>query len=131
MPRRPPRSTLFPYTTLFRSPVPHRSRDRVGLRRPARQYQGLEVERNVHRGTRHVVGRRRLYRALASASARQTRLSGEARRTRPRHGCLRSPLRERKSEGLSPTFVIARSPRELTAAYTRGGPYSRVPCGEE
>src|SRR3712207_8584639 len=24
--RRPPRSTLFPYTTLFRSPVPHRGR---------------------------------------------------------------------------------------------------------
>src|SRR5689334_23821897 len=27
--RRPPRSTLFPYTTLFRSPVPHRGRHRL------------------------------------------------------------------------------------------------------
>src|SRR6266481_8497169 len=26
--RRPPRSTLFPYTTLFRSPAPHRAMDR-------------------------------------------------------------------------------------------------------
>src|SRR2546427_4417093 len=31
--RRPPRSTLFPYTTLFRSPVPaHRGSDRMGRR---------------------------------------------------------------------------------------------------
>src|SRR5258708_38771679 len=36
--RRPPRSTLFPYTTLFRSPVharggrPHRGRDQQGHR---------------------------------------------------------------------------------------------------
>src|SRR5216684_6321546 len=29
--RRPPRSTLFPYTTLFRSPNVHRVRDHVGL----------------------------------------------------------------------------------------------------
>src|SRR2546422_4110740 len=33
--RRPPRSTLFPYTTLFRSPVQCRAADqrRIGLRR--------------------------------------------------------------------------------------------------
>src|SRR3712207_8866760 len=29
--RRPPRSTLFPYTTLFRSPVPNRSKRESGL----------------------------------------------------------------------------------------------------
>src|SRR2546430_4427318 len=28
--RRPPRSTLFPYTTLFRSAFPHRARDVLG-----------------------------------------------------------------------------------------------------
>src|SRR3712207_8722530 len=35
--RRPPRSTLFPYTTLFRSPDPRRARldQRVERRRPA------------------------------------------------------------------------------------------------
>src|SRR5438034_2283130 len=32
--RRPPRSTLFPYTTLFRSPDPRGSRRRGGLCRP-------------------------------------------------------------------------------------------------
>src|SRR3712207_7234070 len=31
--RRPPRSTLFPYTTLFRSPVRQRQRDRVEQQR--------------------------------------------------------------------------------------------------
>src|SRR2546429_7405432 len=43
MMRRPPRSTLFPYTTLFRSPVlllqrrqPRPERPRVGGRRPPR-----------------------------------------------------------------------------------------------
>src|SRR5260221_4318710 len=30
--RRPPRSTLFPYTTLFRSPAPHRHERRRHLR---------------------------------------------------------------------------------------------------
>src|SRR5256885_11641047 len=30
--RRPPRSTLFPYTTLFRSPVRRRERDLGGVR---------------------------------------------------------------------------------------------------
>src|SRR2546426_8018233 len=42
--RRPPRSTLFPYTTLFRSPQPH-----AGLRRPdlagARRLHGAGVVR--------------------------------------------------------------------------------------
>src|SRR5256885_9748697 len=33
--RRPPRSTLFPYTTLFRSPHRGRLREREQLRRPA------------------------------------------------------------------------------------------------
>src|SRR3712207_8397842 len=34
--RRPPRSTLFPYTTLFRSPGPVRVRGLEGLRRTGR-----------------------------------------------------------------------------------------------
>src|SRR6266852_3621220 len=34
--RRPPRSTLFPYTTLFRSPPPSRCRTRRRTRRPPR-----------------------------------------------------------------------------------------------
>src|SRR5438874_11156577 len=35
--RRPPRSTLFPYTTLFRSPVPAREARMFPLSRPDRQ----------------------------------------------------------------------------------------------
>src|SRR3989442_11560860 len=37
--RRPPRSTLFPYTTLFRSPCRTQLRDR--FRRSSRRHQGL------------------------------------------------------------------------------------------
>src|SRR5256885_14889499 len=35
--RRPPRSTLFPYTTLFRSARPGRPRGRLARQRPHRQ----------------------------------------------------------------------------------------------
>src|SRR5690349_22807219 len=35
MMRRPPRSTLFPYTTLFRSSVPRKSRSPSALMRPS------------------------------------------------------------------------------------------------
>src|SRR5258705_9554404 len=34
--RRPPRSPLFPYTTLFRSPAPHTARDSGGTVGPRR-----------------------------------------------------------------------------------------------
>src|SRR3712207_8176383 len=51
--RRPPRSTLFPYTTLFRSGTTHRSNP---VRAPAVQcpHQG----KRAHRGERHAGGRR-------------------------------------------------------------------------
>src|SRR3712207_7030700 len=39
--RRPPRSTLFPYTTLFRSQRARAQDQRVGRRRPARLRGGL------------------------------------------------------------------------------------------
>src|SRR3712207_8203795 len=45
--RRPPRSTLFPYTTLFRSRLDRRARRAAGdERRPAR---GILLERDVDR----------------------------------------------------------------------------------
>src|SRR3712207_8194787 len=55
--RRPPRSTLFPYTTLFRSPGPqvHPSDEpRGGLRRRDRRCQ----RRRLHGGTALRAGRR-------------------------------------------------------------------------
>src|SRR5258708_39684532 len=47
--RRPPRSTLFPYTTLFRSVLPKRGRTRKGYR-----YQLTKSETKQH--DRHYLG---------------------------------------------------------------------------
>src|SRR5438445_10227854 len=40
--RRPPGSTLFPYTTLFRSPLATFARDRAALARAVAVWQGAE-----------------------------------------------------------------------------------------
>src|SRR3989441_4410164 len=46
--RRPPRSTLFPYTTLFRSEIPERQR---ALHAPAREHELARVDQHgEHRG---------------------------------------------------------------------------------
>src|SRR3989449_11657122 len=76
--RRPPRSTLFPYTTLFRS---HRQPERRGAhaREPAREREG-----HGKSGARH---HRRRVRELAAAL--------------PRHGPHRRLLRDRKSTRLN------------------------------
>src|SRR5687768_17766360 len=61
--RRPPRSTLFPYTTLFRSGVAHLSRD--GHETVAHQLEqdgighGVLVERRIGGGRRSGARRRR------------------------------------------------------------------------
>src|SRR5256885_16381286 len=48
--RRPPRSTLFPYTTLFRSADGRRRRERTARGRLARRAKRVEVENaHVHR----------------------------------------------------------------------------------
>src|SRR3712207_8649593 len=70
--RRPPRSTLFPYTTLFRSPAdpPARGRgDRQGRR--ARDPQAEREDR--HRGRRRVGRRRRRRRSEEHTSELQSR----------------------------------------------------------
>src|SRR2546429_3357722 len=46
--RRPPRSTLFPYTTLFRSVPGPRLRRSVGHRSPWRDAAGPAAERRIH-----------------------------------------------------------------------------------
>src|SRR2546426_4958460 len=57
--RRPPRSTLFPYTTLFRSPppgrsgAPHPTRSRPPGRRSDEHASGTEVRR--HRRREHLL----------------------------------------------------------------------------
>src|SRR2546426_6040879 len=54
--RRPPRSTLFPYTTLFRSPAPHAAGGRDSLRQ--RYADGRDPQ-----GQRQSAGRPRLRRS--------------------------------------------------------------------
>src|SRR3712207_7953768 len=58
--RRPPRSTLFPYTTLFRSPLPHRAADlravsleRGGPARPDRRAARRPVYHDAPGDARH------------------------------------------------------------------------------
>src|SRR5256885_10159409 len=50
--RRPPRSTLFPYTTLFRSCRERQSRDRLGRRQSRPLFQS-EARRAARAGARH------------------------------------------------------------------------------
>src|SRR2546430_6120636 len=52
--RRPPRSTLFPYTTLFRSPLHARTRRRARTHRPSST---VPTEKRAR--DRHLCGRRR------------------------------------------------------------------------
>src|SRR3989441_5122391 len=92
--RRPPRSTLFPYTTLFRSPDgegPGDSRRRRGVRRYARLAQALQGRRS--RGARglRVRHRDRELRSEEHTSELQSlaylvcRLLLEKKKTKKRH----------------------------------------------
>src|SRR6266516_7810823 len=68
MMRRPPRSTLFPYTTLFRSPaaLPANRRERTG-QTPARCFGGVPV---TVTGRRELPTRAGRWQALGSPTAR-------------------------------------------------------------
>src|SRR2546422_2553033 len=67
--RRPPRSTLFPYTTLFRSAVRPPAAGRHHAAKPARPDRSLRrLPRVVPR-----LGRRRLLPAVAAAEPARTR----------------------------------------------------------
>src|SRR5258708_31326921 len=56
--RRPPRSTLFPYTTLFRSPLPPDQVDEAGLAARDRRHARFSVPPYGDRSARHIAGRR-------------------------------------------------------------------------
>src|SRR5258707_2515523 len=53
--RRPPRSTLFPYTTLFRSPRKESNPGRVPIRNSRRQNKGARLHRRRGRRTRTLI----------------------------------------------------------------------------
>src|SRR3712207_7767834 len=77
--RRPPRSTLFPYTTLFRSPRPHRLevRPRLGVDRPRLRLLGAQrLSDAVGRGSgRAALADRHAGPATAAGDRKSTRLN--------------------------------------------------------
>src|SRR5690348_17563502 len=85
--RRPPRSTLFPYTTLFRSPPP------LGQRQPR-----PDVQRSHQRRSRSADRRLR--------HARVARRDGGAGPLSARRGAVRSE--EHTSELQSPVHLVCR-----------------------
>src|SRR3712207_9074115 len=81
--RRPPRSTLFPYTTLFRSPRRERRRAR---RRRDRRGRRLGIVVGHWSASWERGGRRGPPRNLAHARRRRTRWTLSALGSRPRTG---------------------------------------------
>src|SRR5258708_1765756 len=142
--RRPPRSTLFPYTTLFRSPLPHEHPVLVdGARRRPHRGHGLRHGRRLHRHQGRPQQRRHQVHGLclrrrdedgAGAIRRNQQLqeshhrSGqrEAQRQLPRDGSRRYPT---PRETMSKDKPEAKS--ELSAAVSAPAPatnYRWVVC---
>src|SRR2546430_13718208 len=71
--RRPPRSTLFPYTTLFRSPVPARRLPAQALRRAA----SLEGRHAARGAAGRPEGRMNLYAKLQQRKDNPLRIRSE------------------------------------------------------
>src|SRR3989454_8912577 len=93
--RRPPRSTLFPYTTLFRSPL--------GLGRIVRVVLGSLAELvHRHRPLPERGRHRRGYDPPAPAHRGDDRLAGVGRRHRPAHPDDAAPPRFRAPSEWSP-----------------------------
>src|SRR3712207_7302171 len=71
--RRPPRSTLFPYTTLFRSECTRVDISATGIRR--RILQGKSVRYLVPEGVHDIIMDRGLYRGDGKRDRKSTRLN--------------------------------------------------------
>src|SRR2546430_5868933 len=95
--RRPPRSTLFPYTTLFRSATPH------GAGREVRQ-----ADRHVHRHARRLSGAGGRG-ARRSADRKSTRLNSSHSQISYAVFCLKK--KQQPADDVShPIFLRARDP---------------------
>src|SRR3712207_6795704 len=93
--RRPPRSTLFPYTTLFRS---RRVRGRRGRARPrARAREARAQGGNLLRVQRRIAGRHRIRRRPKRGRARLTTRRTDDRETEQSRGGGGYPRRSRES----------------------------------
>src|SRR3989441_12118297 len=119
--RRPPRSTLFPYTTLFRSDVARRAaEDALGREEPrwnewmARRERTLSLDGERRMAEQAVVSSRqefqRLDKELADALAAREQLRAL--------GAELAPLAPLKPEGAA----LARPPRETATRRTGGAP---------
>src|SRR3712207_1300355 len=107
--RRPPRSTLFPYTTLFRSRARRRPRGGVRRRRDARADRGRQ-------GARGGGGRAAARRAAAAVRAGR---EPDRERARHRHGPVRHERGRRGDQGeVVPALRIRRGTAERAG---RGG----------
>src|SRR5258708_24263645 len=125
--RRPPRSTLFPYTTLFRSRVPRlllgpdlRRLSRITLRRSAAR--SYRVERGRVEGRSDRVARARRVAAVADRQTRSEEHTSELQS--PDHLVFRLLLEKKKSKrgGLFSFFHTLDSDKV-------GSPTSlRIPC---
>ena len=65
-----------------------RPRNRMGLHGDARSHAGHQLQRNVYRIVRSVVGRRWIFRPACFGQASETELFRQASRTRARNGCF-------------------------------------------
>src|SRR2546422_8462256 len=100
--RRPPRSTLFPYTTLFRSPDPRRDEHPGG---PQRQAQRADLSRRRHAAVEPGLTRAvRQVEHVRVNARRHTDLDRKSTRLNSSHGyisyavfCLKKKKREKSS----------------------------------
>src|SRR3712207_8513490 len=98
--RRPPRSTLFPYTTLFRSAVRGRG---VGQERPdagqaAPPLQGLRAELHRHPAARHAAGDEGHRRPALPEDRKSTRLNSSHANISYAVFCLKKKTSTRSEE---------------------------------
>src|SRR2546421_2857628 len=86
--RRPPRSTLFPYTTLFRSDSAPLARHRVRRRAPraARRQDRTMIDRRAHRSEEHTS-------ELQSRSDLVCRLLLEKKKNKTQHKTYNSTIK--------------------------------------
>jgi len=98
--------------------VSRQPRNRMGLGSPARQHARYQFQWNVHRVGRSVVDWCGVYRPFGFGSVRQSRLFGEAHRTRAWHGRGCDPFRwaARATLSRSPGFSLPH--RFLSSSYT-------------
>src|SRR2546427_6130608 len=97
--RRPPRSTLFPYTTLFRSPPRHRDRTENHRKDPNMSNELLE---------RSVPIKSRRYRTASGRDRKSTRLNSSHSQISYAVFCLKKKKKKRKTniDGLQVEYDI-------------------------